>query len=102
MLSATDLERPQTPPIWGRFFWRINFGDSRANRRLLCPCGMDRPDSGHAVIVRRQIIKLSSDWVSFRKNLDRLYPQHDELPLGYASMRMTARVYKERGPPTEA
>ena len=63
---------------------------------------MDRPDSGHAVIVRRQIMKLTSDWVSFRKNLDRLYPRHDELPLGYASMRMTARVYKERGPPTEA
>jgi hypothetical protein len=31
------------------------------------------------------IMKLSSDWVSFRKNLDRLYPRHDELPLGYAS-----------------
>jgi P63C domain len=31
------------------------------------------------------IMKLSSDWVSFRRNLDRLYPRHDELPLGYAS-----------------
>jgi len=31
------------------------------------------------------IMKLSGDWVSFRKNLDRLYPRHDELPLGYAS-----------------
>ena len=31
------------------------------------------------------IMKLSGDWVSFRKNLDRLYPRHDELPLGFAS-----------------
>ena len=63
---------------------------------------MDRPDSGHAVIVRRQIIKLSSDWVSFRKNLDRLYPQHDELPLGLRLDEDDGKVYKERGPPTEA
>jgi hypothetical protein len=31
------------------------------------------------------IMKLSSDWVGFRKNLDRLYPRLDELPFGYAS-----------------
>jgi hypothetical protein len=21
--SATELERPQTPPSWGRFFWKV-------------------------------------------------------------------------------
>ena len=56
---------------------------------------MDRPDSGHAVIVRRQIMKLTSDWVSFRKNLDRLYPRHDELPLEYASDEDDGKVYKK-------
>jgi hypothetical protein len=63
---------------------------------------MDRPDSGHAVIVRRQIMKLSSDWVSFRKNWIAYIAGMTSCRSNTPLMRMTARVYKERGPPTEA
>lgn len=84
-------------PRWGRFLWAHSRSQFRHQllvglasqfrdqffQRLTNSIGY--PKLREHLGAGMAIMKLSGDWVSFRKNLDRLYPRHDELPLGFAS-----------------